>query len=284
MKTKHFLIFILLLPLFCTAQPYQSIFGQESTVWYVASKYLSQPGVDKLTGTAIGRVIQTVEYEGYTWYEYENFDIGDGGYLRENLQTGEIFWKGGLHPDVPVEKKICDFSLQKGDVFTTPIYDYDIYVDSVYFENGKKIILFNETVGFDSVSHQLKFIEGIGPSTYISNMLFYHGFPGEATLCVYKDGAQVYNSGLLGGRCTFEYNGISGFNVNEITIKPNPATEQIWVYGTPVFPMEYYIANITGQVVCSGVVENEPINIQNLNPGLYFLTGINCKPIKFLKL
>ena len=89
MKTKHFLILILLLPLFGKSQPYQSIFGQESTEWYIASNCLS---IDKdwPYGTDHAFVVDTIQFQGNKWYQILFPGHHNELFCREELNTGKI--------------------------------------------------------------------------------------------------------------------------------------------------------------------------------------------------
>ncbi|MBU2927026.1 T9SS type A sorting domain-containing protein [Winogradskyella psychrotolerans] len=70
---------------------------------------------------------------------------------------------------------------------------------------------------------------------------------------------------------------------NEIKLFPNPTTDFIGVSGL-IKTEKYSISNILGSKIMSGTISNnEKLDIQNLNKGLYFMTFDNGSSIKFIK-
>ncbi len=285
MKTKHFLILILLLPLLGKAQPYQSIFGQESTEWYIASNRLPI-AKDWPYGTDHAFVVDTIQFQGNKWYQIEFPAHHAELFCREELNTGRIFARSGFI--LPVnELLIVDMSLEKNDTFKMPLNfseTIDIIVDTVYFEEEKKIIAFNRTVGFDSTRHQLRFIEGVGPTNGLLEMHGYYGYHGNTLLCAKKDGIFTFNSGLLGGRCTWDVDAIYEKPQPECAIWPNPAYEKIYFKNTTGKELDITIFNQPGNIVLKTSTTQAEINIKNLNPGLYFIKIANMPVKYFIKL
>lgn len=286
MKKKHFLIFILLLPLFCKAQPYQSIFGQESTEWYIASNRLSASDKEWPFGTDHTYVQDTVEFEGKIWHQILFPGHHSRVYCNENLTSGKIIAR--LSIILPFnDMLICDMSLQKSDTFKMPLNfseTINIIVDTVYYEGGRKIIAFNRTVGFDSTGHQLKFIEGMGPTNGILEMVMYYGYHGNTVLCAKKDGNYTFNSGLLGGRCTYDVDGIANEDKSKFYIWPNPADEKLNFQNVSGKNIKLRIFNQLGKTIMKTTTSSQELNIEGLKPGLYFIE-IENNPIQhFLKL
>jgi hypothetical protein len=78
--------------------------------------------------------------------------------------------------------------------------------------------------------------------------------------------------------------GVENFNSNNaIKIYPNPATEAITISGL-LNNEDYLIYNYLGAEIMKGSIsDNEKIDIENLDNGLYFLKFINGKTLKFIK-
>lgn len=285
-KTKWLLIFILLLPLLGKAQPYQSIFGQESTEWYIASRNL---GMEKFMGTDTARVIKIFQYEGYTWHKVhfpKHFNLLD---LREVLDSGRVYGRLANYDTVNLDENeylLFDMSLNQGDTFKF-LLDYefiDIPVDTVYYENGRKIIDFYWPIGFDSVQTALKFIEGIGPSNSLDELMTHDGYPSNTTLCSYKDGQMVYNSGLLGGRCTLEWVGIEEMLHQEFKVWPNPVDDFLQLEIPEGKNVNARIFDVTGKVVFQLINPKNEINVTKLIPGMYFIKTDRHLFSRFIKL
>ncbi len=286
MKTKHFLILILLLPLLGKAQPYQSIFGQESTEWHIASRDL---GSEKLLGTDTARVIKVFQYEGYTWHKVHfprHFNILD---LREVTDSGRVYGRLANFDTVNLDENeylLFDMSLNQGETFHFLLdYEYiDIPVDTVYYETGRKIIDFGFLIGFDSVQTVLKFIEGIGPTNSLDEIITHDGYPSNTTLCSYKDGQMVYNSGLLGGRCTLEWVGIEELPDQEFNIWPNPVGDilNFGLHGNKFVNAQIF--DLTGKAVYQIPDINMEADVSKLRPGMYFIKTNQQLYSRFIKL
>lgn len=71
---------------------------------------------------------------------------------------------------------------------------------------------------------------------------------------------------------------------NSIYIFPNPSSNEIKVEGLEK-NQRYTILDITGKIIDNGYLENEQvINIQNLEKGIYFLNINEKKAVKFIKI
>lgn len=88
---------------------------------------------------------------------------------------------------------------------------------------------------------------------------------------------------------------IIGTSVNEttqtspnFTIAPNPASDRITILTSENKNYDYQITDIQGRVLLQGAINNEPIAIQSLTAGIYFIRLTDkkqiSKPQKFIKL
>ncbi|GAA4302362.1 right-handed parallel beta-helix repeat-containing protein [Aestuariibaculum suncheonense] len=77
----------------------------------------------------------------------------------------------------------------------------------------------------------------------------------------------------------YEYSAALGINestINKIGIFPNPATDSVFI-SDEFLNEDYKIISLTHKVVKSGKVDGNPINIKNLNPGVYIVKIVERK-------
>ena len=201
--TLIFLVALLGLTEKGTAQPYQSFFGENSTVYSIFipltvkksmdshSNFLEKSHISKSDSVLQGALGPGSTFE-FTVNRNDTITIDNNLYfvssswhgsahIREDTNTGQLFryYKGTEH-------LICDMSLAVGDTFTFPTFGdnyYDDYyneqgatttVDSIRYLNGRKVIYFqglSENVfspfygeeRYYSKYFTLCFVEGIGP-------------------------------------------------------------------------------------------------------------------------
>ncbi|MCF6306577.1 MAG: T9SS type A sorting domain-containing protein [Flavobacteriaceae bacterium] len=76
---------------------------------------------------------------------------------------------------------------------------------------------------------------------------------------------------------------ISNFDIEKITVHPNPASNFIQISGL-ITPVKYSIYSVSGAVLEKGIVKkNEKISLQDLSAGIYFLILNESKIIKVIK-
>jgi len=95
--------------------------------------------------------------------------------------------------------------------------------------------------------------------------------------------------GVPGGQLTYERSSDQTSNTddfetnNNLKLFPNPSNRFIQILGLTT-TKNYQIYNVLGEVVNNGIISNnEQINIQNLDDGLYFLQLGEDTSFKFLK-
>jgi hypothetical protein len=88
---------------------------------------------------------------------------------------------------------------------------------------------------------------------------------------------------------TAEYDPNYGFedlqNSGEIAIYPNPASERLFIKSTKIFS-EYFIYNQVGDLISSGIIRQNTINLEDIPRGLYFAklkSGTGTKVVKFIR-
>lgn len=125
--------------------------------------------------------------------------------------------------------------------------------------------------------------ETVGTATYLS------GNPESPTVETNTDVSQIEFNGLSGtpedGR-VYRFTP-SSLNTDDLkkelfSIYPTLATEEIWIKGTENLRGTYSITNLAGQVVETGVLNSDRIDVSFLQPGFY-LISIGDTSQKFLK-
>ncbi len=247
---KNFIYaFIFLSLAFCQrtqAQPYQSIFGTDSTQWVfrwinlsmVADAYYYYQKDTLVHDTLYKKVVSNYMASPYT------------ALFREDTASGKVWFRplevtDGLDT---VEYLTFDFSLSEGDSFdiknmVTGYSDSPLYsqVDSVRYIDGLKYIYFQHQYAYLAdfgpwetpvrASEPFTLIEGIGSN---AGPLWKHHFGGlrdQYLMCSYKDGIQTsYKNLRYAGLCPQSGNAINEQDINKapaIKVYPNPASDYI---------------------------------------------------------
>lgn len=266
-------------------QPYQSLFGQQSTYWILedfwgwSEVYLDTIPVvkDTILGT------KSYKYIGGNGYFY------GGGFLREDLNTGKVWYRARYTPmalNDTSELLMMDMSLQVGDTFdinygefSAMCYQFGLniaVVDSIYYLGGRKIIAFNH---HDCHGHPYLFIEGVGPSAGPTYKQSYEHIAGNYLLCAYKDGIQIYLNDYY-GICNPHLNNAveSQWEKNKITLYPNPVEDILFLKNDEMTDLQWKIQDICGKEIAKGNIENQynyEINLEQYPKGAYFIV-LNC--------
>lgn len=178
-----------------------------------------------------------------------------------------------------------DMTLEKGDTFALLPGVLDATVDSVYFEEGRKIIRFD--VWCEPYNEQVKFIEGIGPNISILYQLSYN--IGYHMSCKHHGDTLVYatQNPLFKG-CLPLYQSIKEPETTRMAWY-DEATQSIR-FQTPtlgILPGAYYrIMDMTGRQVRSGVLSGETLSLKSLPSGVYIvaISELNKKPFFVFKI
>jgi hypothetical protein len=195
MRNIIIIVFVLFSTLTIKAQPYQSVFGPDTTKWDSFWCNISLPDIYTVFVTNN----DTTFIDGKTYRISYSFNgcnpnfIEKCGFLREDTLTGKLWHL----PNRENSKEFLamDLELQKADTFSmkdSPFYINPRYliVDSVYYSNEKKVVRFKKAIGCLKNS-ELFFIEGIGPG-YGLNPLGYSDV--DALLLKHHNDSLVYTS------------------------------------------------------------------------------------------
>ena len=276
-KILFFGLFIgFLIPVF--SQPYQSIFSAELCHWNVY-EFIPDNGINILYIVNSDTTINEVKYFKLqrdilvdpgqpTGYIY------DWGYIREDTVNGKYWW---LDQEEEYDESLfMDLSLEKGDKFYL-IWDYkgpqgdSIIVDSVYYENDKKIVEFSYMLNF----MKLKFIEGIGPN--IGFCISELGFPDDyVLLCKYDNDELIYSTEAnVEDNCFLEPEvGLEeNTSIKDIEIYPNPASGIVNVHlnNLPIQNFQLHIYNSAGKCIITKNISGSITTLQLTQKGLYVI-------------
>ena len=242
------------------AQEYESYFGADSTRLNVL-----QYCIDWVTtGYMEINTADTVHINGHDYVHaiprgfFDYFEL----YLREETVTGRLYRYCPVFDEEEV--LICDMSLTEGDTFEFTNTDgtFQVEVESVTFENGKKVIHLTH----NWLYRDLVFCEGVFPNYYPMGYMDYFECD-NFLLCAYKDGEQVFVNQEFND-CYIDETSVQEQDLQQVSLYPNPAKETVLIEG--VKPAEVQLHNALGQLV--NTVENtHEINVAGLPQGVYLL-------------
>ena len=246
------------------AQEYESYFGADSTRLNVL-----QYCIDWVTtGYMEINTADTVHIKGHDYlhatprgFFFENAEL----YFREETATGRLY---RYFPMIDEEEVLlCDMSLTVGDTFYQ-ISNWGMahpsVVESVSFENGRKVIRFALPVY--PWHDALTFREGIFPNNFPIGYLDYFDCENNL-LCEYKDGEQVFENPEY-NTCYIDETSVQEQDLQHVSLYPNPAKETVLIEGAKAAEVQVY--NVFGQLVKT-VKDSHEINMAGLPQGVYLL-------------
>lgn len=172
MKRTISLIVIVLMIASLFAQPYQSIFYKDTTKW-ISFECIIDINLYNLSSVYNDTIINSKEYKmiDEIWICAPDHHT-KSGFIREDTLTGKVWFKPNFDEDNNRDEfLIMDLGLQVGDTFkfTTSTYlqkQIELLVDSIYYEDSRKIIQFEPYYNY--CMSVLCFVEGVGPNNGIS--------------------------------------------------------------------------------------------------------------------
>lgn len=261
---------------------FQSIFGNDFTSWNVFVV-----GTDEIfTDSLIVKKEVVVNEQIYKAVSiYNNFSCDSSSlFLRESADRSKVYRL--VNDNHNTEEVLCmDLNLEPGEYFVaTQLSDVGndtLYVDSVFYLDGRKHIRFDKTV--DSDERKFEFIEGVG-TNYGFFLLPFQGVELRNLLCHYKDNVLHYSNThpLYEGRCHIPYQVVK-LNIienhSELNVFPNPAKDVIYVNAKNSHsnqPTNVCLFNIHGEKV-KDIQATLPLSIDtdDLPDGIYLLGIFN---------
>lgn len=283
-KTLTIIATALSLSLAQAQQGYRSFFGQESTEWYIAAyecgpstsdDYLVTIGAD----TTIGGLAYKQAYAAYRHKHDSGVDESQPiGHFREDTLTGRLWFREASQE---LETLLADLSMEVGGN-----YEWGYTVDSVYTDTaGRKVIRLKER------NNVMYFIEGLGRVGGFFHSEFLHVGLEQQMVCIYHDGAKVYNIGdtTMYDEATCKgviFEGIEPADFAEGTIVyPNPTTGTVHLRGLPDETVSAHIFDAHGSMVLSAKLApgRHELDLSCLPRGVYFL-NVNKLASSMIKL
>ncbi len=253
------------------AQPYQSLFGKDSTrqniVWL---------GIDFVQSDSIHVEKDTVVH-GYTWKKLKNrtSNLFKGGLIREDTMSGKVWYKS-LGTGDTATVLAFDFSLVKGDTFdlSTHWINYPVaqmIVDTTFNLNGRKIIQFKATVGMQ-FPEKIRFIEGTGSNLSLIYKDYHATLMMVYLLCSFKDGIQIYSNSFFSGQCWLVFTSANEPAALLTSVYPTIFTDKIIIdHPRNRKYTQVVLYHSSGRMVFS-TPYNRIIQLPALPAGMYFLT------------
>ncbi len=241
------------------AQPYESVFGEDTTQWnivYQIPDYFPTLIFKAYGDTLINQQKYVPVYMGYYYTPLELY-----GYFKEDVDSGKL-WFRNLEEQ---EELLMDLTLEKSDSFYFGLTEPKLFtVDTVYYSSGKKYISFNEA----QISYPILFIEGLGPFNLFYNI--HVNFPEYAQIrCKKKDDILVFMNDKY-RTCVDTVTAIEKFSEACFRIFPNPATDVIHINTNEFGTIELF--NSTGKrVLFNSVADKEQLYIGHLPKGVYLI-------------
>ncbi len=247
-------------------QQYISCFGDTHSKWteIVQNEYPMSWELEVIGDTTINNL----KYKDIIW----------GYALRQDSTNSKLYM---LNYESNEEYVIMDLNLAKGDSFElkNPYLETKyIVVDSVYSENGRKIIQLNYSKVFVYNTYdyeKFKFIEGIGSNmgiTYQFNFMFDHPY-----LLCYQNDTVSYRSPFFES-CDYVYDvGLSDSQYQNYKITNTVTHDFVKIQ---VFDNECYtltVFDLNGKVISNTkIIENETIiDMRLFQQGIYLFKLID---------
>jgi len=286
MKSNLILTILLFHGVLAMAQPFQSIFASDSTRWNVF-EIIPDAGLNisyfSYSDTLIDEKNYHILYrsEFYTEALYPVYDLRVCGYIHEDTVSGKYWFLKKIDSEWK-EVLFMDLGLEKGD--TMPVVEDfrfmntdSVLVDSVYYEDGRKIIAIDrEHFEFEGDA-RIKYMEGIGASNGFYMAEYYEQASEFTLICKFDNGIKTYqNTGEHYNACYVT----PGGNIHNTPMKdpflvyPNPSEGRISI-DTEDFlqgnAYTYAIYNMTGGLLLTGRISDSHTELELKNKGLFLI-------------
>lgn len=251
-------------------------------------KRFYQNGDTIVNGKKYYRVITEivdVDLNGIQLYYYINFGISSIDYYREDIENKQVWLVGS---NFEHEYLIYDFGIEEGDFLpgdTTYVLNK---IDTIELNDGlhRRFTFINR---FNN-SNKSIWIEGVGDIMQ-GGLSFMGGkyYPPDGVpgvLCFTQNGEVVYNERALARGLTSDFCGsyVTVPTENMLSIDPdmrvfpNPGTTSISIQSAILeqTPASWTVRDVLGREVLAesqkAMLNNQQINIEKLDAGIYFLT------------
>lgn len=285
MKKLLFLFMLALLAnvQFCqvNAQPYKSIFGNNSTSWNISFEQGDWYSTDSLRFVS-DTIINTMNYKIIQDF-CSHHPVDRKFYVREDTINGKYYIRTNM--EINNEYLFMDLGLNVGDTFFIRQNSYFFpdsiaIVNSINYINNLKVITTNLPIRYLStqLGGFLTFIESTGPNNGI-NFLFqsYFADMSYGLICHFKDDTLFYhnNDAWESRPCFLEGGGfVQEFSSVIKSVYPNPTNSLLTIELNEIFTGNILLYNVFGQLVYEDKVENignYEIDVHGFEPGYYFV-------------
>lgn len=271
MKTRIFFILLITVSTICQGQPYESVFGSDTTYWNYLTDYYIADALETMKYKAYGDTL--IEEQQYRIL-FEEYLSGTNilGFVREDTMLGRMWFRGSNSSE---DILIMDLNLCLNDTFIIqnidPQYeDEEFIVAEIYTESDRKILELAPT--------GLTFIEGIGINQ-VFRIVENSGYYSEL-LCFFKDTNQLYQNPRFESCDTTFCTNIPVEKPGETIVFPNPANEFVSIHleNESSGLNKVVLYNINGAKMTSGYFSTNEIrlDLSGFRSGLY-LMRINDK-------
>lgn len=278
MKKIIFYILFISLPVIVVCQKYKPIATENASIWYFAHKQLAGNFVDTIFVANKQNKWFNLYYHG-VFFNQEKKYIGK---IKISANNDKIWY---IQPDGTQKKLVFDLNLQKNDTFDFGDNYKKLVVDSVFYENEKKIIEFKDK---NAWNEKVKFIEGVSPN--ISFAYFYGnaGFLDPMVICKFKQDEKEYTiKNKYFKDCKLVNSGVGEYKVNDnFLIYPSPCINYFQIKMNTMNNASLRIYDRMGNCIKSihDYTNKQKVNISTLPQGIYILAIKTEYEIKFLKL
>lgn len=264
-------------------QHYQSVFSADTNSWNVAfcAPDLSSTTVYySLSDTTIdGKKYHILQPEKvYTKEQKLTYQDKSAGWLREDTSTGDL-WQRTKRWGNEMESRVMSLNLEVGDSMEVVKSYLDmtykwIHIDSVYYENGRKVLKADYVLQDCYSTYHLKYIEGIGPTIGFNYDQHNYQYSPFYLMCKYANAEIVYQVDMLPYRhCIQTSNDIPDMHMNgRLSITPNPSSGRFTLFAKdPSLYTTYLVFNALEKLVAQGCFVNQTNSLEIAHQGIYIM-------------
>jgi len=273
---KYILILICAISVSNANAQYQSIFGSESTTWKL---FYTNPFSEKRGAEIVADTL--VLYDGKQWHALSWNGTGMSPsytlFLREELDSGKSFVLFDTTSSSS-EALFMDLSLNVGETFSNGGTFFNrprvgSVVDSVFWDDlGRKHIRFNEIM-IENYNQKFEFIEGVGSSSGIRNLVSTSGISEYTLVCHFKNDTLSYsNPSPFVENCVPSFLSVNSLESSSIHVYPNPVVGTFVISGLATGILtNLELIDLQGKIVRVFDPSQQSFSVEEIQSGFYLL-------------